>query len=202
MAANLAKRLSAAERRQSILDAALAVLAKEGYAGMTTARVARAVGVTEPILYRHFPSKRAILRTLLKEIITRMMTAFQELIEAEADPVAALRRICRGYPELSRRYQREFRIINQALMEANDPKTRRMLVDHYHAYRDFLQGLIEQGQRTGVLRRDIPAAIGAWHVIHSALGFLMTQPIRNEAQSPKDFESLADATLSGLLKSA
>src|SRR5271170_7510437 len=100
MIARIAKRMSADERRRSILDAALSVLSSEGYAGTTTARVARKVGVTEPILYRHFSSKRAILRALLDEVITRMMVAFHELIKEEVDPVAALRRICYAYPEL------------------------------------------------------------------------------------------------------
>ncbi|HXA45802.1 MAG TPA: hypothetical protein VNZ25_09870 [Candidatus Angelobacter sp.] len=137
---------------------------------------------------------------MLNEVIPRMMAAFRELVEKETDPVAALRRICRAYPELSRCYEREFRVINQALVQANDPTTRKILARHYDTYRIFLQNLIEKGQRNGVLRRDIPATTGAWHIIHSALGFLMTQPIRMKAQSLKDFEQLTDATLSGLLK--
>lgn len=196
------KRLPAQERRRTILNAALTVLADEGYAGMTTARVARRVGVSEPILYRHFSSKRAILRSLLDEVIGRMMGAFHELVAGETDPTAALRRICRAYPELSKRYGREFRIINQTLVEDNDVETREALARHYDAYRALLQGLIERGQAAGTLRRDIPSSVGAWHMIHSALGFLMTQDIRRDARSAGDLDALADATLVGLLEAA
>lgn len=196
------KRLPAQERRRTILNAALTVLSDEGYAGMTTARVARRVGVTEPILYRHFASKRAILRSLLDEVIGRMMGAFNELVAGETDPKAALQRICRAYPELSRRYGREFRIINQSLVEANDSETREALARHYDAYRALLEGLIEKGQSVGSLRRDIPASVGAWHLIHSALGFLMTQEIRPGVSSSKDLETLADAALVGLMEAA
>jgi AcrR family transcriptional regulator len=143
-----------------------------------------------------------MLRALLDETITRMMVAFHGLVEGETDPVAALRRICRAYPELSHRFQREFRIINQALVETNDSKTREMLAAHYHAYHAFLRKLIEKGQRKGALRRDLPASTGAWHIIHSALGFLMTENIRPDARSSKDFDRLTDATLKGLMKSA
>jgi TetR/AcrR family transcriptional regulator len=200
MSVSRTKRLPARERRRSILDAALSVLAQNGYAGMTTARLARNAGVTEPILYRHFPSKRAMLRSLLDEVTRRMMAAFHQLTIGETDPVASLRRICLGYPELSRHYQREFRIINQALVEAKDARTQKLLVAHYDAYRRFLQRLIEQGQREGSLRNDIPAAAGAWHMIHCALGFLMTQEIRESATSPTLVEEFANATLGGLLK--
>jgi len=196
------KRLSSGERRRSILDAALTVLSSQGYVGMTTARVARKVGVAEPILYRHFSSKHALLCALLDEIIARMMAAFRELIADETDPVAALRRICRAYPELSRRYRREFRVINQSLVETKDPATRKLLERHYDAYRAFFQELIEKGQRAGALRRDVPAAVGAWHMIHCALGYLMMQGVRHGALSSQDLEGLSDATLAGLLKPA
>ena len=70
------KRLPADERRRSILDAALSVLAEGGYAGMTTARLARKAGVTEPILYRHFASKRALLRaTSFAMLVTAQLVA-------------------------------------------------------------------------------------------------------------------------------
>ena len=196
----LTERLPSQERRRRILEAALGVVGRHGYAGLTTARLARTVGVSEPILYRHFPSKRAILRALLDEIISRMMTAFERLSEGEKDPVAALRRICEAYPQLSQQYRHEFRVINQALLEGGDPPTRAMLVRHYDAYRNFLQKLIEQGQRAGSLRRDIPAPVGAWHLIQSALGFLLFEQIRPGGM---DWEKgFAEATLGGLLNAA
>lgn len=202
MKSRFTKRLPGGQRRRSILNAAFAVLSSKGYSGMTTARVARKVGVAEPILYRHFSSKRDILRTLLDEIITRMMTAFHELIAGETDPVAALHRICRAYPELSRRYGREFRVINESVFEARDAETRAMLRRHYDAYRAFLQFLIKKGQQAGGLRKDIPAGVGAWHMIHCALGFLMMQEVRGQGRSSKELAGLADATLAGLLKVA
>lgn len=193
------KRLPERERRQSILDAAFAVLSSEGYAGLTTLRLARQVGVAEPILYRHFSSKREILRSLLEEVINRMTVAFQQLIAGETDPVAALRRICRAYPELAERYGREFRVINESVFEAKDPETRAALDRHYNAYRLFIEKLIRRGQKTGALRRGIPASVGAWHMIHCALGMLMMQEVRAGRRTPREFAFLAEATLNGLM---
>ena len=51
-------RLPASERRAAIVAAALEVFGAGSYAGSTTADIARAAGVSEPIIYRHFPSKR------------------------------------------------------------------------------------------------------------------------------------------------
>ena len=55
-----AGRLPAAERRRAIVRAALRVFSSTSYAGATTAEIAREAGVSEPVLYRHFASKRAL----------------------------------------------------------------------------------------------------------------------------------------------
>ena len=59
-------RLPAAERRQAIVDAALRVFASGSYSGATTAEIARAAGISEPILYRHFASKRELYLACLE----------------------------------------------------------------------------------------------------------------------------------------
>jgi AcrR family transcriptional regulator len=53
-------RLSAEERKAAIVQAALPLFARKGYAETTTKDLARAAGVSEPLLYRHFPSKEAL----------------------------------------------------------------------------------------------------------------------------------------------
>src|SRR5262245_60429596 len=54
------KRLAAADRRESILVAATDAFATEGFAGARTQRIARAAGVSEALLFRHFPTKAAL----------------------------------------------------------------------------------------------------------------------------------------------
>jgi AcrR family transcriptional regulator len=65
------RRLSGPQRRDRILDAAVACFASRGFSGTTTREVARRAGITEAGLYRHFPSKEA----LYAAIIDRKMQA-------------------------------------------------------------------------------------------------------------------------------
>ena len=51
-------RMPAAERRLKLVETAIRVFSEGSYRGTTTAEIARAAGVSEPILYRHFASKR------------------------------------------------------------------------------------------------------------------------------------------------
>ena len=59
-------RLPAEERRAAVLDTACRVFGRCSYRGATTAEIAREAGVTEPILYRHFDSKRALYLACLE----------------------------------------------------------------------------------------------------------------------------------------
>lgn len=59
------KRIPAAERRAEVLRAAATLFAQHGYAGTRLDDVAAAAGVTKPIVYRHFESKKALYLALL-----------------------------------------------------------------------------------------------------------------------------------------
>jgi AcrR family transcriptional regulator len=60
------RRLSAGERRASIVSAAERLFAGRGYAGTRIEDIVDAAGVTKPILYRHFASKKALHQALLE----------------------------------------------------------------------------------------------------------------------------------------
>lgn len=62
----MTKRLPAAQRRSTILEAAGRLFGERGYDGTTADDVARAAGVTKPIVYRHFGSKQGLYLALLE----------------------------------------------------------------------------------------------------------------------------------------
>ncbi len=143
------ERLPAPQRRQLLLEAAKDLFARYGVAGVTTAAVVKRCDVTEPIFYRHFSSKRALLRQLVEDVIHRVAQDMGTLARRETDPVAALRSIIGHYPEISHEYAREFSIINRALAEIQDVPTRRLLKAHYEGYLAILERIISDGQRRG-----------------------------------------------------
>lgn len=75
-------RLPAAERRRQLLDVALGVFAREGYHEASMNDVAEAAGVTKPVLYQHFQSKRELYLELLRDVGGRLELA---IAEATAD---------------------------------------------------------------------------------------------------------------------
>jgi AcrR family transcriptional regulator len=60
------RRASRAQTRERILDAAVLAFAEQGYEGTSLARIAEAVGLSQPGLLHHFPSKRSLLLAVLE----------------------------------------------------------------------------------------------------------------------------------------
>jgi AcrR family transcriptional regulator len=60
-------RLSSEERKASIVQAACRLFSEKGFRGVTTRELAAAIGVTEPVLYEHFRTKRDLYAAIIEE---------------------------------------------------------------------------------------------------------------------------------------
>jgi AcrR family transcriptional regulator len=58
--------MTATERREAIIEAAIQLFAERGFRGTTTRELAAAVGVSEPVLYQHFATKRDLYLAILE----------------------------------------------------------------------------------------------------------------------------------------
>ncbi|MDQ1396609.1 MAG: hypothetical protein QOG64_1868 [Acidimicrobiaceae bacterium] len=82
--AHMAARLPAARRRRQLLDVALEVFAANGFHRTSMEEVADAAGVTKPVLYQHFGSKRELYLELLDDVGGQLMEAIAKAV-ASAD---------------------------------------------------------------------------------------------------------------------
>jgi AcrR family transcriptional regulator len=79
-------RLPAVQRRRQLLDVALEVFAEKGFRGASMAEVATAAGVTKPVLYQHFGSKRDLYLQLLDDVGQRLLEEVQKATAAAGGP--------------------------------------------------------------------------------------------------------------------
>jgi AcrR family transcriptional regulator len=91
-----AERIPAEERREQILDAAIAVFGELGYSGATTDRVARASGISQPYVVRLFGTKEQLFIAALRRTMARVMGAFREAL-ARHDGRSAEQRLGEAY---------------------------------------------------------------------------------------------------------
>ena len=79
-------RLPAAERRRQLLDVAVDVFAANGFHATSMDQVAEAAGVTKPVLYQHFRSKRNLYLALLDDVGSRLLEAITKATAAASSP--------------------------------------------------------------------------------------------------------------------
>jgi AcrR family transcriptional regulator len=70
--------MSAAERREMVLEAALTEFAARGLDGTSTEDVARQAGISQPYLFRLFPTKKALFLALMERCTQRIADAFSQ----------------------------------------------------------------------------------------------------------------------------
>lgn len=70
-------RVSSQERQASLIASASALFAAKGFNGTTTKEIAKAAGISEALVFKYFPTKRALYAAILKEKVT-----VSELLEA------------------------------------------------------------------------------------------------------------------------
>jgi AcrR family transcriptional regulator len=163
-------RLPAAERRQAIVDAGLRVFAAGSYSAATTAQIAREAGVSEPILYRHFGSKRDLYLACLDEAWVRLRAAFEASAAAvgEQRALELMGRTGGGHP---------LRVLAanlwmQAVTEAGcDDVIKRHLRAHLREVHDYIAGVLRRLQAAGAVPADRDAESEAWIAVAGGLLF-------------------------------
>jgi AcrR family transcriptional regulator len=82
----MAVRLPAAERRQQLVETALTLFAQRGMHGTSMDDIAEAAGVTKPVLYQHFASKRALFLELLDDVGKHLLSAITAATSGAESP--------------------------------------------------------------------------------------------------------------------
>ena len=80
------KRLPADVRRQQLLAVALRLFGARGFEATTMDDIAEAAGVTKPLLYQHFASKRALYLELLEGVAQSLLEAIGKAVAAAEGP--------------------------------------------------------------------------------------------------------------------
>ena len=154
------------DKRRQILDAAVTIFAQKGYFTARISDIASAAGVADGTIYLYFKNKEDIIASVFAQVIEVHMTRAKEEIASVKTPREKLLAIARHQlTALSERrdvailFQTELR--QAALMS-------RISARELRGYFDLLTGVIEEGQKQGVFRREFPRSL----VVQSFFGAL------------------------------
>src|SRR5215469_1778339 len=197
-------RMSGSDRRHQLVEAALEVFSRKGFEGTTTKEVAAAAGVTEAIIFRHFPTKQALYTAVLDHHVES--SEVQEwLVEIKGwmdqnNDEEVLRSIARVILKSYRSDTRYERVLLFAALEGHElglAHNRQMVAPIYELLRDYFARRQREGALAELHPGAIIGAIGGMTKNHA----MMTQMFGYSTEMASDeevIESFVRITMNGI----
>ncbi len=156
-----AKYLPADERRTATVEAVVDLAAEQNPSDITTTAIAQRMGLTQGALFRHFPTKDAILETVMSWVTERLLARVGKAAESAASPVAALEAIFMTHIDFVSEHPGVPRMLFGELQRPGETLPKRMVHTLLHHYGERLRGLLEAGKAQGELDAalDVDAAV-------------------------------------------
>lgn len=155
------------QKRQRILDAAIKVIAKNGFHGTTVAEVASEAQVADGTIYLYFQNKDDLLITIFEETMDRFISQGLEVIEQMPSPMKKLSAIVDLHlssmgsnEDLAAVFQIELRHSIHTMKKFSQTKLRE--------YFQIIENVIEEAQAAGEIRKDLDA----WTAVKVVFGAL------------------------------
>ena len=156
--ARKSSRNGASGKREAILRAATRVFARNGYFNSKVADIARAANVADGTVYLYFKSKEEILHSIFDQNMAEAIASGRKLIEKLSDPKEKLRRIALLHLERLGA-DRDLAIVFQVELRGSTKFMQEFSAAGFAEYLGLLRKTFEEGQRSGVFRKDLNAKL-------------------------------------------
>ncbi len=183
---NKRTRMRGDERRALILEQAKKTFAQKSYREASTGELARASGITEPILYKHFGSKKKLYTAVLNMLGEQFLERFRHLVEqrAEVDLADCLANLLLDYRTAAMKDHNGIHLLLNASLESNDPDVAQIIQKHNHEMYTLVYGLLEKAQKQSLVAKKLDLSIATW----GYLSFLFGLQIRARANIFSEFD--------------
>lgn len=125
-----------AERRDALLSSAARLFASRGFDGVSIEDLGSSVGVSGPAVYRHFPSKQAVLAALLVGVSEGLLVGGRAVVDDASDPSSALVALVQFHVDFALRDPDVIRVQDRSLA-ALSPQDRESVRDLQRRYIDL-----------------------------------------------------------------
>ena len=157
---NPSKRLPADERRAATVEAVVGLAAEQNPSDITTAAIAQRMGLTQGALFRHFPTKDAILEAVMSWVAQRLVARIETAARGAASPLASLEAVFLTHIDFVAGHPGVPRMLFGELQRPGKSLPKRMVQTLVRDYGERLRVLLEAGKAQGELdaQLDVDAA--------------------------------------------
>lgn len=190
---------AAGSLRETLLEAAIALIAKKGPQGFSLREVARRARVSEAAPYWHFADREALLAAVAERGFLEMERGMAAIREQTPEPLALLQNLGVAYVRFALAHPSYLRVMfgpeipdkgAHPALDAAGTRTFELLVQ-----------AIARGQAAGHVRAGDPAdlAVAAWALVHGLASLVVDGRLRGQAATPPDVTALAERVTHTLL---
>lgn len=166
-------KLPADERRAVTVDTVVELAAEQNPSEITTSAIAKRMGLTQGALFRHFPTKDAILQAVMEWVAEQLLSRVDKAAEAAASPLHALEAVFMAHIDFVVQRPGVPRIIFGELQRAEETAPKRLVQTIVRRYGERLHKLIEAGKANGELDPGLDSEAAAVLFIGAIQGLVM-----------------------------
>ncbi|MGV8894204.1 MAG: TetR/AcrR family transcriptional regulator [Burkholderiaceae bacterium] len=194
-------RLSSEARQADIVQILLTLTAQHSPAGITTIDIAKAIGLTQGAVFRHFPTKDAIWLAVLDWVQQNLLGKLEEAAQSTPDPLNALRAVFRAHVRFVAAYPGVPRIIFHTLQQPGDSPLRQQVQVILKKHRQTVMGLLQQAKLQGQVAADLQPECTSTLFLGAIQGLVMqSMASGTTADLGKLSEGVLEAFLTGVEK--
>ncbi|MFN2292700.1 MAG: TetR/AcrR family transcriptional regulator [Anaerolineae bacterium] len=185
--------------RRLLLEAATVEFAREGYNGANINRISREAGFAKGTIYNYFPSKRALMLSLIDEIAASHHRFVAEQVGHEEDPVGRLRRFFQAGLAWIVHSLPSGRVMLATLNGPDVEFKRRMAQGYQPMHQLIIDDILTPGMEQGVFRQlDPTATAGLLMMLYLGIG----SSVDEQGRARLEAEWIVGFVLAGLRKAA
>lgn len=155
------QRLSAEDRRATTVETVIELAAEQNPSDITTSAIAQRMGVTQAALFRHFPSKEAIVQAVVSWAAERLMARVDQAADGATSPLAALEAVFLAHVDFIARHPGVPRMLFGELQRPGRTPAQQVVQSLIRRYGERVERLLEAGRHEDELdpALDVEAAV-------------------------------------------
>ena len=175
------KHLPADERRAATVEAVINLAAEQNPSNITTTAIAQRMGLTQGALFRHFPTKDAILEAVMTWVAERLLSRVDRAAQNVTSPLAALEAVFMAHIDFVSEHPGVPRMLFGELQRPGETLPKRMVQTLIQRYGERLRHLLERGKAIGELDANLDIEAASVSFIGSIQGLVMQSLIAGDA---------------------
>ncbi len=175
------KHLPADKRRAATVEAVINLAAEQNPSDITTTAIAQRMGLTQGALFRHFPTKDAILEAVMTWVAERLLSRVDRAAQNVTSPLAALEAVFMAHIDFVSEHPGVPRMLFGELQRPGETLPKRMVQTLIQRYGERLRHLLERGKAIGELDANLDIEAASVSFIGSIQGLVMQSLIAGDA---------------------